>query len=145
MSTDKELAKIFNALAVGHALEKHQLQDGNERIGRWMSAALEDPQVCEEMKTDVRAWFAAQESTAKSDWLPIITAPKDESLFIACDAGGWVFLCAWWPLKNQVIAGWVKCDGAGDGEPHVMYVGSEGSEAWWMEPTHWMPLPEPPK
>ncbi len=78
-------------------------------------------------------------------WRPIDTAPKDESVFIAYDAGGWVFLCAWWPLKNPAIASWVKCEGSGDGEPHVMYVGSEGSEAWWIEPTHWMPFPEPPK
>jgi len=29
----------------------------NERIGSWLSAALEDPSVCEEMKEDVRYWF----------------------------------------------------------------------------------------
>ncbi len=81
-----------------------------------------------------------------SEWQPIETAPKDETLFIACDAGLWVFLCAWWPLKNPAIANWVKCDGRGDGEVHIMYLGEEdGSPAWWMEPTHWMPLPEPPK
>jgi hypothetical protein len=61
MTTDKELVKIFNALAVSHALEKHRLQDGNERLGKWMSAALDDPLVCEEMKSDIRAWFEAQE------------------------------------------------------------------------------------
>jgi hypothetical protein len=144
MSADKELIKVFNALAVGHALEKHRLQDGNASLGKWMSAALEDPLVCEEMKSDIRAWFESQEF-ATCIWQPIATAPKTETLFIACDAGGWVFLCAWWPLKNPTIAGWVKCDGAGDGEPHVLYVGSEGSEAWWMEPTYWIPLPEPAK
>lgn len=30
-------------------------------IGRWLSAALDDPQVCEEMKADIRAWFDAGE------------------------------------------------------------------------------------
>lgn len=29
------------------------------KIGRWLSAALEDPQVCEEMKVDIRAWMEA--------------------------------------------------------------------------------------
>ena len=144
MTTDRELIKVFNSLAVSHALQKHQLQDGNARLGKWMSAALEDPLVCAEMKEDIQAWFDAQELTPKSGWLPIATAPKDESVFIAHD-GSWVFLCAWWPLGNAKIAGWVKCDGYGDGEPHVLYVGSEGSEAWWMEPKEWMPIPELPK
>lgn len=27
------------------------------RIGSWLSAALDDPAVCEEMKADIRAWF----------------------------------------------------------------------------------------
>lgn len=84
---------------------------------------------------------------ALMEWLPIETAPRDETVFIATQAGdNWVYLCAWWPLKNPAIARWVKCDGCGDGEPHVMYTGDEpGSEAWWVEPTHWMPLPEIPK
>lgn len=30
-------------------------------IGKWLSAALEDPSTCEEMKEDIRAWFAAGE------------------------------------------------------------------------------------
>lgn len=29
----------------------------DDRIGKWLSAALEDPQVCEEMKADIRHWF----------------------------------------------------------------------------------------
>lgn len=30
----------------------------SSRLGAWLSAALDDPAVCEEMKTDIRAWFA---------------------------------------------------------------------------------------
>lgn len=30
-------------------------------IGKWLSAALEDPSTCEAMKADIRAWFAAGE------------------------------------------------------------------------------------
>ena len=56
----RQLGDSFNALAVGHALEKHRLQDGNERIGKWLSAALDDPAVCSDMKADIRAWFDGQ-------------------------------------------------------------------------------------
>lgn len=30
----------------------------NKRLGSWLSAALEDPSVCAEMKEDIKAWFA---------------------------------------------------------------------------------------
>lgn len=56
--------EMFNSLAVGHALEKHRLQDGNSRLGSWMSAALDDPLVCDEMKSDIRAWFESQSGGA---------------------------------------------------------------------------------
>jgi hypothetical protein len=29
----------------------------DERIGAWLSAALEDPNVCREMKKDIMDWF----------------------------------------------------------------------------------------
>ena len=34
--------------------------DVNDRLGSWLSAALDDPDVCEEMKADIRAWFEVQ-------------------------------------------------------------------------------------
>lgn len=34
----------------------------NARIGKWLSAALDDPNVCDEMKIDIRAWFDAAQS-----------------------------------------------------------------------------------
>lgn len=38
-----------------------RLRAANERLGRWMSAALDDPRVCAEMKADIHNWFAAWE------------------------------------------------------------------------------------
>ena len=32
------------------------------KIGSWLSAALEDPSVCAEMKADINAWFEARET-----------------------------------------------------------------------------------
>lgn len=33
----------------------------NRRVAKWLSAALEDPSTCEEMKADIRAWFATNQ------------------------------------------------------------------------------------
>lgn len=40
--------------------ELKNLRDGmspEDRIGAWLSAALEDPMVCDEMKQDIKDWF----------------------------------------------------------------------------------------
>lgn len=34
-------------------------RESNDRVGSWLSAALDDPKVCEEMKADIRAWMEA--------------------------------------------------------------------------------------
>jgi hypothetical protein len=31
------------------------------KLGSWLSSALDDPNVCEEMKADIREWFSAGE------------------------------------------------------------------------------------
>lgn len=31
----------------------------SDTLGRWMSAALDDPKVCKEMKEDIDKWFEA--------------------------------------------------------------------------------------
>jgi hypothetical protein len=32
----------------------------DDRVGKWLSAALEDPTTCAEMRADIEAWFAAR-------------------------------------------------------------------------------------
>ena len=36
-----------------------QMRAANDRLGAWMSAALDDPKVCQAMKDDINAWFAS--------------------------------------------------------------------------------------
>ena len=43
------------------------LMAASEALGGWMSAALEDPKVCAEMKADINAWFAALEPMEPKD------------------------------------------------------------------------------
>lgn len=46
------------------AFRQHNaLRAANEKIGAWFSAALDDPNVCAEMKADLKAWFDAQDAT----------------------------------------------------------------------------------
>jgi len=52
---DKERGEVGELKA-----ENKRLRAANEKLGSWMSAALEDGQVCEEMKRDIRDWFAAK-------------------------------------------------------------------------------------
>lgn len=43
-----------------------KLRAANDRLGKWMSAALDDPGVCTEMKADITAWFDAFEQLGES-------------------------------------------------------------------------------
>ena len=75
---------------------------------------------------------ASAQATAKvQQWRPIETAPKDGAMFIAYQNGS-VYECRWveYPpdLDHRGSAGFL--DMTNDG---IEY------------PTHWMPLPEPPK
>lgn len=52
--TNETIAKVLRVQAsckrLGHA---------GDKLGAWLSAALDDPNVCDEMKADIRAWFEA--------------------------------------------------------------------------------------
>ena len=61
------------------------------------------------------------------EWQPIETAPKDETEVLACRAG----------KKWRQVLGWQWGSGGCDG-----WYNSGGRN---YDPTHWMPLPEPPK
>ena len=39
--------------------EVERLREAEDGIGKWLSAALDDPNVCDAMKMDIRAWFDA--------------------------------------------------------------------------------------
>lgn len=39
----------------------HIFVASNDAVGSWMAAALDDPEVCEEMKRDINNWFEGYE------------------------------------------------------------------------------------
>lgn len=57
------------------------------------------------------------------EWQPIETAPRDGRPILASDIGPYAYVVEWFKANKA----WIGADG--------MY---------WS-PTHWMPLPEPPK
>jgi hypothetical protein len=59
---DPEAVKAYTAILYVQsslALDAKEMKLGNEMIGKWLSAALEDPYVCDEMKSDIRDWLGA--------------------------------------------------------------------------------------
>ena len=38
---------------------EHESVFASVALGKWLSAALDDPNVCEEMKADIRRWFSS--------------------------------------------------------------------------------------
>lgn len=60
---------------------------------------------------------------------PIKTAPKDGTEILAIQEGGH-FIARW--VETMIKRGWA------DSYP-------QEDDFFWINPTHWMPLPEPPK
>lgn len=62
---DAELARNDRAIRELKAIPEAPMTDtldktrASEALGGWMSAALDDPAVCDAMKTDIQAWFDA--------------------------------------------------------------------------------------
>lgn len=55
---DAHIATLLYAKVVERQMaDIAKLRAANERLGSWMSAALDDPGVCAEMKADIAAWF----------------------------------------------------------------------------------------
>lgn len=70
-----------------------------------------------------------------SEWQPIETAPKDGSHILV--GGPWMPVCevSWHKATDWDYPGW-RCG----------RFGAKGyDDLGAYEPTHWMPLPEPPK
>lgn len=69
------------------------------------------------------------------DWQPIDTAPKDGSLFLACNIDP--------AVKNPSVIYWEFGSGPFGIAPH--WRDSTHHSVGYNEFTHWMPLPEPPE
>ena len=70
-------------------------------------------------------------------WMPIETAPKDGSLILGTD--GLTVAAMWWKPQADPGFPWsMVAEWMGAAQDNAWQDGKNG-------PTHWMPLPEPPK
>ena len=67
------------------------------------------------------------------EWMPIETAPKDGSEILCYQKDGWGVYAAVW---NSRLSAWYT-----GFEPAIIGAGF----TYEISPTHWMPLPPPPK
>ena len=80
-------------------------------------------------------------------WQPIETAPKDGTHVLVCqatDADGKPIPAESFGLFVQRTAWW--SDGPNDPEPEgwIVYCSMVREPHVFFDPTHWMPIPEPP-
>jgi hypothetical protein len=72
----------------------------NRRVAKWLSAALEDPLTCEEMKADIRAWFDAGEPVT----VPTLTEEERIGLKLVRDRANAGNGYAQWGMEASVAA-----------------------------------------
>lgn len=77
-----------------------------------------------------------------SEWQPIETAPKDGTFVLLCGGTGDYSSDRGWPFPPVVVAQWVNLPL----HKHWRYASYDSGYYGEVEnPTHWMPLPEPPR
>lgn len=62
---------ICNKCGQEHDGVRRHLDEHPHPVGRWLAAALEDPEVCQEMKDDINSWFAAGAPSSYDDWMAL--------------------------------------------------------------------------
>jgi hypothetical protein len=58
----REIVHAAQLAVIGSGDTSQALIDESEKLGWWMSAALDDKNVCAEMKSNINAWFVALEN-----------------------------------------------------------------------------------
>ena len=56
MTSEDDFAPIWGESIL---LEEHEAVQASVDVGGWLSAALDDPNVCDQMKADINRWFSA--------------------------------------------------------------------------------------
>ncbi len=96
----------------------------------------------------VRELLAAASKLPQGDgWLPIESAPKDKTILLGYrnTHGNWRTLRGEWFSREEIDEFWEDPDGVEPGWFETSVEADDVPNVWRTEPTHWMPLPQPPK
>ena len=80
-------------------------------------------------------------------WLPIQSAPKYKTILLGyCNSHGhWRTLRGEWFSREEIDEFWEDPDGVEPGWFETSVEADDVPNVWRTNPTHWMPLPQPPK
>ena len=113
-------------------------------IREWCGNCEEKPLPSERLDAAADALLSFREENARRDWQPIETAPKDGTCILI--AGGIYDWDSSWgetlPFSGVTIASW---NDIRTGKPWQGENCGGHDEYYRYAPTHWMPLPEPPR
>ena len=97
----------------------------------WLKRPDKDIRVRAATRLEVAALRTAIAALEALEWRPIETAPKDGSRLLG-KIGDWTGFQFYWDAHHSE---WALCDAPLTFSP----------AQYGQDPTHWMPLPEPPK
>lgn len=89
--------------------------------------------------------------TPTTAWLPIDSAPKDGRTVLLGyynTNGKWRTLRGQWMSVEYIVEEWYDYDGTEEATPGWYETSAESEDipnCWLASPTHWQPLPAPPK
>lgn len=85
--------------------------------------------------------------SALQGWMPIESAPKDKTLLLGYrnSHGHWRTLLGEWFTREEIDEYWEDPDGVEPGWFETSVEADDVPNVWRTNPTHWMPLPQPPK
>ena len=84
---------------------------------------------------------------AREGWQPIETAPKDWILLLGYfnESGKWRTVRGEWFCQEEIDDQWEFPENGRPGWYETCVNADDPPNCWPIEPTHWMPLPTPPK
>jgi hypothetical protein len=81
------------------------------------------------------------------EWQPIETAPRDKQLLLGFrnSMGNWRTVKGRYYTQETIEMDWEEGDSCPEGWYETSTISDDIPNCWFFDPTHWMPLPQPPE
>lgn len=118
--------------------------------GHMFEDLMQPPLVGIDHATARYIWNAAAIAALQAEpqgWMPIETAPKNKVLLLGYfnAAGRWRTVRGEWFSQEEIDEQWEEPENGEPGWYETCVNADDPPNCWPIEPTHWMPLPTPPK